>query len=196
MATCASPAPENGKDFDHDHDRRSDHAAGHRRGSPSIAEQMGNVLYRMSYSSIIREIAGPWRRLFDKRLQHAVRERIDADAYRLAARLSARHREVDPARRLEAGRLRHPQPPLFRRQPFARHRHRDAGLPRGRTGRLLRQHGAPRRHRRGDAGPDHRRARHVCRRHADERPEAIRGGQAQRVAVELHPRQHRACPAS
>jgi N-methylhydantoinase B len=74
------------------------------------------------------------------------------------------------------GRLRAAQPSLFRRQPLARHRRGHADLLQGRAGRLLGQHRAPCRHRRGDARPDHRRAGHVRRGHADECPQALRGG--------------------
>ena len=151
---------------------------------------MGNVLYRMSYSSIIRESQDLGAGLFDRDFNTLCEIELDADAYRLAAGLSARHREDRAARCVEAGRLRDPQPSLFRRQPFARHRHRHAGVLRGRARRLLRQHRASRRHRRGDAGPRHRHPRHVCRGHAAQRPQALRGGRAQRVAVEVHPRQH------
>ncbi|WP_454013491.1 hypothetical protein [Aquamicrobium terrae] len=62
------------------------------RGSfETIAEEMAHVLYRMSFSSIIRESERSRRGPVRRELQHAVRIRIDADAYRLDPRLSARH---------------------------------------------------------------------------------------------------------
>ncbi len=54
---------------------------------------MGNVLYRMSYSSIIRESQDLGAGLFDRDYNTLCESEFDADAYRLAARLSARHRE-------------------------------------------------------------------------------------------------------
>ena len=54
----------------------------------SIAEQMGNVLYRMSYSSIIRESQDLGAGLFDRDYNTLCESEFHADAYRLAARLS------------------------------------------------------------------------------------------------------------
>ena len=85
----------------------------------SIAEQMGNVLYRMSYSSIIRESQDLGAGLFDRDYNTLCDSELDPDAHRFACGISARYREDSSARRMEARRLRHPQSPLFRRQPFA-----------------------------------------------------------------------------
>ena len=57
----------------------------------SIAEQMGNVLYRMSYSSIIRESQDLGAGLFDTQFQTLCKSEFDADAHWLLARLPARH---------------------------------------------------------------------------------------------------------
>jgi Hydantoinase B/oxoprolinase len=125
----------------------------------SIAEQMGNVLYRMSYSSIIRESQDLGAGLFDTQFQTLCES--DSTPMHIGS-LPGYLRGIEK----------------FRRQPLAGHRHRDASVLRGRTGRLLGEHGAPRRYRRGDTRPDHRRAGHVCRGHADEWAETIRGGKA------------------
>ncbi len=161
-ATCTSPAPDaNERAHPDEPGSRSDHAAGRRRRAALDRRADGQrALPHVLFLDHSRE-PGSRRGAVRYAVPHAVRIRFDADAYRFAARLPARHREVDPAGCLEAGRLRDPQPSVFRRQPLARHRHRDAGVLRGRTGRLLRQHRAPRRYRRGDTRPDHRRAGHV-----------------------------------
>ena len=57
----------------------------------TIAEEMGHVLYRMSFSSIIRESQDLGAGLFDTEFNTLCRVGIDAAAYRLAARLSGRH---------------------------------------------------------------------------------------------------------
>ncbi len=57
----------------------------------AIAEQMGTVLYRMSYSSIIRESQDLGAGLFDRDFNTLAESELDADAHRLAAGLPARH---------------------------------------------------------------------------------------------------------
>lgn len=56
----------------------------------SIAEQMGNVLYRMSYSSIIRESQDLGAGLFDVDFNTLCEFDFDANAYWLASRVSDR----------------------------------------------------------------------------------------------------------
>ena len=51
----------------------------------AIAKEMAGVLFRMSYSSIIRESEDLGAGIFDARGSRAVRVRLDADAHRLAA---------------------------------------------------------------------------------------------------------------
>lgn len=114
---------------------RSDHSPDYRVALHSIAEQMGNVLYRMSYSSIIRE-SQTWARASSTAIttHHC---RSDSTMHRLAARLSPRHREDGAARCMEAGRLRDPQPSLLRAPVIRRTSASSAaGVLRWRTRRL------------------------------------------------------------
>ncbi len=57
----------------------------------TIAEEMGHVLYRMSFSSIIRELQDLGAGLFDTDFNTLCELEFDAAAYRLAARLSGGH---------------------------------------------------------------------------------------------------------
>ena len=85
----------------------------------AIAKEMAGVLFRMSYSSIIRESEDLGAGIFDAAGPRALRVRLDADAHRLAALVHPRLPR--PARgRDRGGRRDHPQPPLPRRLPFAR----------------------------------------------------------------------------
>ncbi len=74
----------------------------------AIAEQMGNVLYRMSYSSIIRESQDLGAGLFD----HAYNTLCESDSTPMhIGSLPGYLRGIEksiPLERLEAGRLRHP----------------------------------------------------------------------------------------
>ena len=143
----------------HDRQRRPHQPAGDRRRAAFDRRADGQrALPNELFLDHPRE-PGSRRRAVRPRLQYAVRIQFHADAYRLAAGLSARHREDGTARGVEAWRLRHPQPPLLRRQPFARHRHRHAGVFRRRAGRFFGQHGAPCRHRRGHARAGDRHSR-------------------------------------
>ena len=51
----------------------------------AIAKEMAGVLFRMSYSSIIRESEDLGAGIFDAAGTRALRVRLDADAHRLAA---------------------------------------------------------------------------------------------------------------
>ena len=53
----------------------------------TIAEEMGHVLYRMSFSSIIRELQDLGAGLFDTEFNTLCESEIDSTAYRVAARL-------------------------------------------------------------------------------------------------------------
>ena len=66
----------------------------------TIAEEMGHVLYRMSFSSIIRELQDLGAGLFDTDFNTLCESRIDAAAYWLAARLSRRHPRHAAGRRM------------------------------------------------------------------------------------------------
>ena len=57
----------------------------------TIAEEMGHVLYRMSFSSIIRESQDLGAGLFDTEFNTLCESEFDAAAYRIAARLSRGH---------------------------------------------------------------------------------------------------------
>ena len=87
----------------------------------AIAKEMAGVLFRMSYSSIIRESEDLGAGVFDARGPRALRVGLDADAHRLAAlvhpRLHAAPRGEDRGRRRD-----HPQPPVLRRVAQPRHR--------------------------------------------------------------------------
>ena len=94
----------------------------------SIAEQMGNVLYRMSYSSIIRESQDLGAGLFDVDFNTLCES--DSTPMHIGS-LPGYLRGIEPDRKaggLEARRLRDPQPPLQGRLAFAGHRHRHAGV--------------------------------------------------------------------
>ena len=89
-ATCAS----NGKSGErHGKGSRSHQPAGHRRRAALHRRADGQrALPHELFVDHPRE-PGSRRRPVRPRLQHALRERLDADAYRLAAGLSARHRK-------------------------------------------------------------------------------------------------------
>ena len=92
---------------------------------------MGNVLYRMSYSSIIRESQDLGAGLFDRDYNTLCKS--DSTPMHIGS-LPGYLRGIEKSVPLDEGkprRLRHPQPPLLRRQPFARHRHRHAGVLQG-----------------------------------------------------------------
>ena len=61
----------------------------------TIAEEMGHVLYRMSFSSIIRESQDLGAGLFDTDFNTLCELEFDADAHRLDPGLPARHRRDD-----------------------------------------------------------------------------------------------------
>ena len=191
-ATCASrAAPPERESHDRRHANRSDHPSGHRRRAALHRRADGQrALSHVLFLDHPRE-PGPWRGSVRPRLQHALRNRI------LRRCISARCQAICAASRSRSrstpgspGDCVDPQSPVLRREPFARHRHRHAGLLRGRARRLLRQHRPSRRYRLGDAWPHHRRARRVRRGDAVQRPQALRRGQAQRISLALYPRQH------
>ena len=105
------------------------------------------MLYRMSYSSIIRESEDLGAGHLRPRRQRAGRVGLDADVHGRDAE-DRQGRDLAPRRRHPRGR-RHPaQRPVPRRHPLPRRRDRDPDLPRGRARRLRRRLGAPARHRR------------------------------------------------
>ena len=151
----------------------------------TIAEEMGHVLYRMSFSSIIRESQDLGAGLFDTDFNTLCEsESTPLHIGSLPGYLAGIQRDL-AGRRMARGRSRHPQSSLSRLEPFAGHRRRGAGFPRRDAGRILRQHRAPPRYRRGDAGTDHRHSRRLRRGHAVCRHQALRARQAQRGDVEL-----------
>ena len=81
----------------------------------SIAEQMGNVLYRMSYSSIIRESQDLGAGLFDFDFNTLCESDSTPMHIGSLPGYLARHSRDTKDRRLEARRLCDPQPPLQRR---------------------------------------------------------------------------------
>jgi N-methylhydantoinase B len=82
----------------------------------SIAEQMGNVLYRMSYSSIIRESQDLGAGLFDRDYNTLCES--DSTPMHIGS-LPGYLRGIEKSIPLEAGGLRDPQSPVLRREPFA-----------------------------------------------------------------------------
>ena len=114
----------------------------------AIAKEMAGVLYRMSYSSIIRESEDLGAGHLRLRRQRAGRVGLDPDVHggdaedRQGRHLRARRRH--PRRRHHP-----PQRPLPRSDALARRGDRGPGLPGRRARRLRRRLGAPARHRGG-----------------------------------------------
>ena len=139
----------------------------------SIAEQMGNVLYRMSYSSIIRESQDLGAGLFD-RDYNTLCESNSTPMH--IGSLPGYLRGIEKTVPLDAWK---PGDCVIHNHPYYGASHSpDIAIvmpvfSRRRAGRLLGQHRAPCRHRRGDARPGHRHPRCVRRRHAAQRAEAL-----------------------
>ena len=156
----------------------------------SIAEQMGNVLYRMSYSSIIRESQDLGAGLFDRDYNTLCES--DFTPMHIGS-LPGYLRGIEKTVPLDAWK---PGDCVIHNHPYYGASHSpDIAIVmpvffERRAGRLLGQHRASCRYRRGNAGPRHRHSRRLRRRHAAQRPEALRRGRAQRGAVEIHPRQY------
>ena len=145
----------------------------------AIAKEMSGVLFRMSYSSIIRESedlgAGHLRRPGPR----ALRVGLHPDAHRLAPlvhpRLHAPPRGGDRRRRRD-----HPQPPVLRRVTQPRHRGRRADLLGGRPAGVRGRDRTRARRRRLVPGHQRGRVRRLCRGEALRRPALVPGGRAER----------------
>ena len=139
----------------------------------SIAEQMGNVLYRMSYSSIIRESQDLGAGLFD-RDYNTLCESNSTPMH--IGSLPGYLRGIEKTVPLDAWK---PGDCVIHNHPYYGASHSpDIAIVmpvfyERRAGRLFRQHGASCRHRRGDARPGHRHSRRVRRGHAAQRAEAL-----------------------
>ena len=145
----------------------------------AIAKEMAGVLFRMSYSSIIRESEDLGAGHLRRRGPRALRVGLDADAHRLAALVHPRL--PAPARRRDRGRRRdRPQPPLPRRLALAGHGRRGADLRRRRAARLRRGDRARARRRRLLPGHQRRRLRRLRRGQALQRPALVPPRRAER----------------
>jgi len=125
-----------------------------RNALESIADEMGAVLKRTSFSPNIKERMDASCAIFDASAQ------LVAQAEHVPVHLGSMLRSVEATiaavGRVEEGRRRHRQRPVHRRVAFARHHAGLAGLCRGRAYRVCRDAGAPRRCRRHGAGLDAR----------------------------------------
>ena len=161
---------------------------------------MGQVLYRMSFYSIIRESEDLGAGLFDTDFNTLCESESTPLHIGSPPGYLAGIQETLQGRQVERRRRGHPQPPLPRVEPLPGHRRRHPGVPQGRAGGVLRQHRPPPRHRGGDPRAHHRHPGRVRRGHAVRRHQALRGGRAQRggergllrrAARVGRPRQHR-----
>ena len=161
----------------------------------NIAIEMGYKLMRMSYSSIIRELEDFGAALVDAEGRGLAEfGAIDAAAVRPDPGLCARRAE-DPGgarRSVPAGRRRHAQRRLFRRQPRPRRRLHRAGVRPGPPDRLCRHDRAPSRHRRAVARlVRHRRGdRRLCRGPAVQGHQGLRPRREERDGVADRARQY------
>ena len=154
------------------------------------------MLYRMSFSSIIRETQDLGAGLFDTDFNTLCElELTPMHIGSIPGYLRGIQQTLEDGEWYEGDVVVHNHPYL-RRQPHPGPRHRGAGLLSGPAGRLRRQHRAPRRHRRGDARADHRCAGRLCRGHALCRHQALQQGQGEHRDVELHPQQQPRGPAA
>ena len=154
----------------------------------TIAEEMGHVALPHVLLVDHPRIPGPRRRALRYRVQHPVRVGVDPAPHRITAGLPRRRREGGAGELGGRGR-RHPQPPLLRFEPLARHRGRHPHLLPRRAGRLLGQHRPPPGHRGRHAGTHHRHPGRLRGGDAVRGDQALRGGPAQRDDVGLHPQQ-------
>ena len=156
----------------------------------SIAEQMGNVLYRMSYSSIIRESQDLGAGLFDRDYNTLCES--DSTPMHIGS-LPGYLRGIEKTVPLEAWK---PGDCVIHNHPYYGASHSPdiaIVMPVFFGGELVGFSANTAHHvdiGAATPGPGHRHSRRVRRRHAAQRAEALPRGRAQRAAVEIHPRQH------